>query len=129
MYGVSHTQTETADEARKQMFATESKPLALIPPTSSALYEHIVRSTHQAGHIWGCANKEVWHDVPEAKNFGWKLHEGSWIPFWTKLPQIWEACRELDRCACLSQCDTMRCICNKNMIPCTLSCRKCKGNV
>src|SRR5277367_1054120 len=49
LYGVQDDQCITVNNARKHLFATENKPLCLIPPTSAALWQHILRTAYQAG--------------------------------------------------------------------------------
>jgi hypothetical protein len=125
LYMGGTTDIEEVNATRKHMFATQNKPLSNIPPTSAALYQHTLRAAYQAGQVWGCA------DVTEPvtanpDQWGWRKDAGGILrPLWTNQPDIWAACRELDRCGCKSQCNTMRCRCRRNMLPCTLNCCKC----
>lgn len=47
MCGVKY-EIEGVNEARKYLLATENRPLSLIPPSSAALTQHILRAAYQA---------------------------------------------------------------------------------
>lgn len=115
------------NEARKLMFASESKHLTAIPPTQGALKEHIKRSAFIAGHMWGCAsNLTGTNTSPEG--WGWTQTAGEWNVVWTKLPMVWKAIHTLDRCGCGTGCETLRCRCLRHGLPCSPACRKCMGD-
>ena len=40
------------NEARRTLFIKDGKDLDSIPPTESALYEHVSRAAYVSGHIW-----------------------------------------------------------------------------
>lgn len=122
-----HSSCKTVDQARKDLFMRQNKPLVLIPPTSAALRQHALRAAFQAGWIWGQAT-ETNPEVPSPASWGWrKTPQQSWQPLWTTKPSIWEACRELDICGCKKNCDTQRCSCRKSGLACTPACKSCKG--
>ena len=52
LYSVSCTLTDV-NKARQQIFAQSSRTFEYLPPTKAALAEHIKRTTHQAGYVWG----------------------------------------------------------------------------
>lgn len=125
LYNVQSTNDLTI--ARKHLFATENRPLTVIPPTRAALHEHTLRAAYQAGHIWGRADQIYQNDLPSPITWGWMDVAGKWVPVWSKKAHLWEACRSLDSCGCNTQCETMRCSCKKNELPCTIACKNCKG--
>ncbi|KAJ8419194.1 hypothetical protein AAFF_G00006930 [Aldrovandia affinis] len=51
MYDRSST-AEGVDDARLDMFARKQRPYEAIPPTQSALKQHVKRAAYQAGCIW-----------------------------------------------------------------------------
>ena len=51
MYDRSST-AEGVDDARLDMFARKQRPCEAIPPTRSALKQHVKRAAYQAGCIW-----------------------------------------------------------------------------
>lgn len=113
--------------ARKHLFCTDNKPLHLCPPTTDALKMHTLRVAYQAGQIWGRMLYIPTNVIPDPSKWGWQFIQQKWCPIWMTLPEIWEACRELDTCGCKKGCDTLRCICRKENLPCTLQCKSCKG--
>ena len=52
LYSVSCTLTDV-NKVRQQIFAQSSCTFEYLPPTKAALVEHIKRTTHQAGYVWG----------------------------------------------------------------------------
>ena len=44
---------QNVNEARKRLFAFGNRQLENIPPTSSALLQHVKRAVFQAFHVWG----------------------------------------------------------------------------
>lgn len=113
----------TLNKLRRFLFEAEHK-LHLLPPTLAALIQHILRAAYQAGQIWGRVSVNFDSEVPSAEGWGWtKTTTGSWTPHWTDLSWIWEACR----CGCQkTPCDSKRCMCVRNDLPCTPAC-KCHG--
>ena len=106
--------------ARKQLFAQKGRSLDAIPPSRAALVEHTKRAAYQAGHCWGQAltPRPV---LPSPEMWGWTLCEGKWEPFWSALPDVTQACRELVRCGCKKGCRG-RCSCQKVSLRCTALC-------
>lgn len=51
----SLTKVNMVNEARKHLFAYGNRQIENIPPTRSALVQHVKRATYQAGLIWGQA--------------------------------------------------------------------------
>ena len=52
LYSVSCTLMDV-NQAREKIFAQSSRTFEYLPPTKAALVEHIRRTTHQAGYVWG----------------------------------------------------------------------------
>ncbi|CAG9821995.1 unnamed protein product [Phaedon cochleariae] len=125
MYGIRDETCSGVNEARKHMFATENKHIGAIPPSLEAFVQHMKRAAFQSGHIWGRALENSLPPSPEG--WGWKKEGDTWVPLWSELPEIWSACRALDKCGCKSGCDTKRCSCRRNILPCYLGCTSCKG--
>ena len=55
LYSVSCTLTDV-NQAQQQIFAQPSRTFQYIQPTKAALVEHVKRTTHQAGYVWGQSN-------------------------------------------------------------------------
>ena len=52
LYSVSCTLTDV-NQARQKIFAQSSRTFVYLPSTKAALVEHIKRTTHRAGYVWG----------------------------------------------------------------------------
>ena len=120
LYSVSCTLTDV-NKARQQIFAQSSRTFEYLPPTKAALEEHMKRTTHQAGYVWGQSiiAKQV---LPNPSLWGWVKSETGWVPFWTALPRAAKAMNVLISCGC-----TTWCSCYKKGIVCTALC-KCSGH-
>lgn len=68
MYNPLSTATNT-DTPRKELFCSQNKPIHLIPPTSAALYQHILRAAYQAGQVWG-RSYDMDNVTPSPKGLG-----------------------------------------------------------
>ena len=80
------------------LFAQENRIIENIPPTKSALYQHISRSVIQASKWYTCLGKA--YEYKDLCKWGWKLNDGTFYPLRTELPAAPQACRELIKCAC-----------------------------
>ena len=96
---------------RKYLFTKKGRSIEGLPPTSAALYYHILRTAYQAGHIWA-KSRDSEIVVPSPAEYGWVMESGQWRPYWSNLPKAAIACRELIRCACKSGCKGS-CSCKK----------------
>ncbi len=105
---------------------TSPRPLTAIPPCESTLVQKIKRVSYQGGHVWGTADR-LDYSPPPPEEYGWVQENGCLKPLWLTLSHIWDACRELDRCGCASDCSTRRCFCRKHQFPCSPARKKCKG--
>ena len=122
LYSVSCTLTDV-NKTRQQIFAQSSRTFEYLPPTKAALVEHIKRTTHLAGYVWGQSiiAKQV---LPSPNLWGWIKSETGWVPFWTALPRAAKAMNVLISCGCTAR-RTGRCY--KKGIVCTAIC-KCSGH-
>ncbi len=120
------SQIPSVNEARMYLFSQKNRQIENIPPTQSALLQHIKRAVYQAGYIWGQAH--IWNPtIPSEKDWGWIQQDGQWKPFWTSLPEAGKACRELIKCGCRSDNPCRgNCKCRKANLKCTTLC-SCGG--
>jgi len=79
---------QNVNEVRKRLFAFGNRQLENIPPTSSALLQHVKREVLQAGHVWGqslVANASA----PSPSDWAWETIGDAWTPngvHWQKHP-------------------------------------------
>ena len=108
--------------ARMTQFVKMSRNIENIPPTRAALEQHIKRSTYQSGHVWGLS-LELQPVIPDVTDWGWESAQtAGYIPKWTILPIVEEACLELISCKCPKSC-TGNCKCFKTSLECTSLCK------
>ena len=90
-----------------------------LPPTSAALHYHLKRANYQA-FLW---KKTLQPRIEqEPVNHGWQLNEGRLEIVWTDLAPAPQAVMELVCCGCRGNCQTRRCSCVGNGLPCTEAC-------
>ena len=110
---------------RQELFAKKSRFHEKIPPTQAALCQHIKRGEYQGVFIWGqtLAAEPI---LPSVSNWGWKLNDQGWTPYWTSLPQAKDIRYELIKCGCKKGCGG-RCKCKKaNLVSTSIcSCGSC----
>ncbi|KAK4328649.1 hypothetical protein Pmani_000958 [Petrolisthes manimaculis] len=70
MYDKNNTM-DKVDEARLDLFAWKQRPYDGIPPTSTALMQHVKWFVYQAGSIWGQATVCKMQTESPA-NWGWQ---------------------------------------------------------
>jgi hypothetical protein len=61
------------------------------------------------------------------ENWGWRLSADNYIPVMTEKKPAPQSLLQIIHCKCKSGCDTARCTCRKNGMPCTLACGECMG--
>ena len=93
----------------------------LLPPTSDALYWHIMRAHHQS-MVWLKALEPQPYIIPPTQS-GWKIEENEMIPILLTLDPIPEDCLKFISCKCKKQCSTQQCGCHKAKLPCTGYCK------
>ena len=112
------------DQARQKLFAKRTN-VKQIPPTRAAL-EHIKRTIHQGGHLWG-QTLVASPVLPSPTNWGWmKTTDGMFEPYWSTLPEASKVCSELVSCKCKMGC-VKNCKCKKMGLECTALCT-CEGD-
>ncbi|KAK4321216.1 hypothetical protein Pmani_007946 [Petrolisthes manimaculis] len=85
MYDKNNTM-DKVDEARLNLFARKQRPYDGIPPTSTALIQHVKWSVYQAGSIWGQAAVCKMQTESPA-NWGWQKGKSFGRPF-HPLPRV-----------------------------------------
>ena len=124
MYSIGCGAT-SVNMARYQLFTSGSRSLENIPPTQTALFEHVKRALLQAAFFWS-QSTTVQQIIPDFSEWGWQKNQvGNWQPFWTTLNDASEACAILLHCGCLKAC-VGRCKCHRAGVRCTVLC-KCEG--
>jgi hypothetical protein len=110
------------DKARCKLFAKKSN-VQLIPPTSSALKQHVRRAVYLGGHVWSQSLVPA-PVLRSPTDWEWiKTSDQMYEPLWTMLPEASKVCKELRSCKCKKGC-TKKCKC-KNAEPrlkCTALC-------
>ena len=110
------------------MSATSSRALQpeRLVPTENAAKFHVFRAHIQAVQ-WKLLSTEVLH--PE--NWGWKLHEGEYIPVASDIDVAPPDLLKVACCKCSSsakkQCGTRLCQCVKYGLSCVAACKNCNG--
>ena len=112
------------NQARQIFFAQGNRIIENIPPTQSALQQHMKRAAYQAGHVWGQSLVAI-QEFPSPEDWGWQTANDEWTPTWSTLPEASKSCQELIRCACKEACRGL-CKCHKASLPCTALC-SCAG--
>ena len=88
-------------------------------PTSAALHYHLKRANYQA-FLWKKALQPRIDQEPV--DHGWQLNEGCLEIVWTDLAPAPQAVMELVCCGFHGTCQTRRCSCVCNGLPCTEAC-------
>ena len=115
---------EKVNETRLQLFSSGKKSLEYLPPTQTALYQHICRAVLQVT-IWSQATS-IHMEIPDFQEWGWhKESSGMWLLYWTALQDSSKACCILLQCGCMQSC-TRKCKCSRGRVRCTVLC-KCEG--
>ena len=102
LYSVSCTLTDVNKApADIRAIVSHFRVGAYLQPTKAALVEHIKRTTHQEGYVWGQSiiAKQV---LPSSSLCGWVKSETGWVPFWTALPT--KSMNVLISCGCTTMC-------------------------
>ena len=118
------SELRSVDEARQQLFCKKSRSLDRIPPSSSALRQHLLRAAYQGGHVWSQVHVTL-PELPSPADWGW-YNDGQWNPMWSTLPQAQKSCYELIHCSCKKACRGL-CKCTKANLECTALCA-CGGD-
>ena len=110
----------SVNELRYKLFC-KSKNLQShqLPPTKAALTNHLRRANYQA-FLWKQALETQIDQVPDSH--GWQLKEGQLEIYWTNQAPAPHSVMELVCCGCKGLCQTRRCSCVRNGLPCTEAC-------
>lgn len=91
-----------------------------LPPTQSSLVYHIKRANYQA-YLWKHALENT-ITVPTPDGQGWQVKNKQIEIVWTDLPPAPDGVMQILSCGCKGACQTRRCSCVKNGLPCTEAC-------
>ena len=115
---------ETLDATRLNIFQSKViKGSAVIeckslPPTSAAAEQHSYRVYLQI---------QTWREIPlDTEQWGWKLHNGKYVPIPTLMPAAPVELMSIMHCNCKSGCKNNQCTCRKNGLDCGPGCNKCE---
>ena len=117
---------ELVNDARKLMFSHSLRSLDSIPPTKNALFQHIKRALLVAAFIW----KQSLSKTPEIPkpiewDWEWNTRTKEWVPYWTDMSDVSQACSLLIHCGCSVACKG-NCNCHRAVLRCSNLC-KCEG--
>ena len=113
------------DKGRRKLFERKNN-VQLIPPTKSALEEHVKTAVYRDGHMWAQILLPA-PELPLPTNWGWsRTGQRQYTPYWTRLPEAAHSCIELVSCKCKKGCVRL-CKCKKAVIQCTTLC-VCEGS-
>ena len=118
--------TDTLDKLRYKKFGTKvaastvSVKLETLPPTSSAMRYHSMRTYYQVQEWMG--NQDI---SPE--NWGWFIDNGAMVPKQSDMEAAPRPLLDVIHCNCKSDCSTNRCGCRKHGLECSVGCGECRG--
>lgn len=116
----------SVNEARQFLYTVAGKTsLEIIPPTQHALYQHARRAVLMADTWRQALTKEP--EIANPADWGWEWNPRTrvWLPYWTVLPDVTEACVLLVSCGCKVACRG-NCKCSRAGLRCSKVC-KCQG--
>ena len=115
---------EGVDDARLDMFAQKQRPYEAIPPTRTALKQHVKHAAYQVGCSWSQSTVRQ-QEIQTPANWSLTKKEDLWQIVWTELPSIAESCQQLTKCGCKSECcGRCKCYCFGLTCPELYSCRR-----
>jgi len=116
----------SVNEARKVMFTHSLKSLDSIPPTQHAIFQHAKRALLIAAFIWKQSLSKK-PKIPNPSEWGWEWNSRTkqWVPYWTDLADVSQACSLLLHCGCTIACRG-NCKCHRAGLRCSILC-KCEG--
>ena len=101
------------------MFARKQRPYQAIPPTRSALLQHVKHVAYQAGCLYSHSIMRQ-SETQSPADWGWAKNGDMWNVVWTKLPCIVES-QQVTKCGCKSECHGT-CQCYGLGLSCTALC-------
>ena len=118
------------NEARYRLFCRTSATEENLPPTKSALLQHAKRACYQAAIHRRSLNPKI--DFPSPVGYGWNLTkdldlEVKWFSEATTSINL----HSIVTCGCSTGCESARCSCKKNDLPCIelCQCKQCKNSI
>lgn len=97
MYGETGEEI-SLNQVRKVLFASKSKSLECLSPTSDAFYMHVLRAKYHEGIFYGDGPNIPSIELFSPENWGWVMKDNAWAPVWTHQSNIWHTCREIVKC-------------------------------
>ena len=121
----------TLNELRFMLFSSSpSGNLRELPPSESALQQHILRSTYQAGWVWG--NTLSQRPLPPVTDCGWKMNSSNnklvmkWTDTADQMSTMMSLSNLLKTCKCAkSTTECINCSCGRAGLKCLMFCN-CK---
>ena len=112
---------EGINEIRYKMFCkSKNMQSHQLPRTKAALKHHIKRANYQA-YLWkNSLQRSIEDQNPNGQ--GWQLKDGQLEVVWSHLAPAPDGVMQLVCCSCNRPCDSRRCSCVKNCLPCTEAC-------
>lgn len=109
-----------------RLLSTSKPAPERLPPTERAATFHVMRV-----HVQVVQWKTLMSDDLEPAEWGWKVHDGAYVPIDTNMPPAPNALLKVIHCSCKpstdSSCGTLRCSCRKHGLPCFADCLHCCG--
>ena len=126
MYINGNCRADSVNEARKLMFTHILKSLDAIPPTQHALFQHAKRALLTAAFVWKQSLSKT-PEIPDPSAWGWEWNARTreWVPYWTDLADVSQACSLPLNCGCAVACKG-NCKCHRAGLRCSSLC-KCEG--
>ena len=119
-YG-SSTASQLSQLRLDKFRAMTSNDLRELPPTSSSLKLHILRSCYQAGWVWG--NTFSQNDCPNLSDMGWLVSENSIEVKWTDVSEVsFNLLNNLLNCCKCRTVSCKGCSCKRNNLNCLHLC-------
>jgi len=108
--------------ARVTLSSQKKFDFELLPPTQSALLEHVNRAFYQS-RVWLQSLLSI-QTLPSPSDFGWMKVKGSWEILWSKEPMTCNDLITLVSCKCKKEggCKGGNCGCLKHGLRCTDLC-------
>ena len=119
LYGRKEHQLDI-NKVRLDMFGSHTTDPCKLPPCKNASEKHIQRANYQAG-IWRrCLDPDP--QVPSPHHHGWEVIDNDINIQWIDVSLAPQSVLNCISCKCRSKCDSNRCSCRKNQLPCTGVC-------
>ena len=94
-----------------------------LPPTESATKFHCLRVYYQV-MVWMGMEGDL-----DPLDWGWNLENNQYVPIMTAMNAAPDTLLKMIHCNCTKTCDSPRCSCRKNGLPCTSACGSCQVTI